>query len=362
MMKMYDICVVGAGPGGSYISHKLSKSGFSTILLEAEKLPRYKPCGGAIPEELVSELKLPREIIEREFDYLDLHFKDQIIHRAGKGVVVWRDEFDYYITEMAVNSGAILKDKTPCINVMKSNGIFKIKTSADTYESKFLIAADGCNSTVLSALNWKRFNSDEIALTVQYEMNMEKEKIDETLGDDIIHLFFGKDICERGYGWIFPKEKIISVGWGSQLSLISNTTKEFNKFIRLIKKYLKDAKIIKKVAHLVPTDVRERFYNDNLFIIGDAAGFVDPLSGKGIIYSILSGNIAASVIKKHFNETDPTILEKAYNKKLDSMFLNILKKKKSIQASVYSSDESILKFINLWKNHRSSEIASNLWK
>jgi geranylgeranyl reductase family protein len=359
---MYDICVVGAGPGGSYVSHKLSKSGFSTILLEAEKLPRYKPCGGAIPEELVSELKLPKDIIEREFEYLDLHFKDQIIHRAGKGVVVWRDIFDYYISEMAVNSGTILKDKNPCINVIKSNGTFKIKTPSDTYESKFLIAADGCNSTVLSSLNWKRFNPDEIALTVQYEMNMPKEKIDKTLGADIIHLFFGKNICERGYGWIFPKEKIISVGWGSQLSLITNTTKEFNNFIRLIKKYIKDATIIKKVAHLVPTDVRERLYDDNLFVIGDAAGFVDPLSGKGIIYSILSGNIAASVIKKHFNEKDRVILEKEYNKKLNSIFLNILKKKKSIQADVYSSDESILRFITLWKNHRSSDIALNLWK
>ncbi|MBD3227151.1 MAG: NAD(P)-binding protein, partial [Candidatus Lokiarchaeota archaeon] len=44
---MIDVIVVGAGPGGSHAAYKLANYGFSTLLLEKEELPRYKPCGGA---------------------------------------------------------------------------------------------------------------------------------------------------------------------------------------------------------------------------------------------------------------------------------------------------------------------------
>ncbi|MBD3230029.1 MAG: hypothetical protein GF329_17740, partial [Candidatus Lokiarchaeota archaeon] len=320
------------------------------------------PCGGAIPEELVSELKLSHEIIEREFDHLDLHIKNELIHRKGKGVVIWRDKFDHFITKKAIQKGAKVIDRSPCINVKPMDGGYKVLTPKDKLECRYLIAADGCNSTVLSSLGWPRYNSEDVALTVQYEMVMAPDLINDKFGEKIIHLFFGKDISKRGYGWIFPKTDIISVGWGCQLSLIKNTTKEFNYFIKSIKNLIKDAKKIKKVAHLVPTTIRNTLYSQNLFAIGDAAGFVDPLSGKGIAYSIISSEIAASIIKKYFNELNHPLIEKAYNKKLDRMFLSVLRKKKSIQPDVYSSDDSIIRFLNLWKNNRSSVIAKQLWE
>ena len=361
MMKMFDVIVVGAGPGGSYASYKLSKRGYSVLLLEKDKLPRYKPCGGAIPDELVSELKLPDNLIEREFDHLDLYLNDQVLHRDGKGVVIWRDKFDHFITKKAIKEGTILKDSTPCVSVKKLNGTYQVKSPSDQFDAKYIIAADGCNSTVLSSLGWESFKPEDVALTVQYEMEMSPKLISDLLGENAIHLFFGKNVCERGYGWIFPKFDVISVGWGSQLSLIKNTTKEFNNFINSIKNLINKAKLTKKVAHLVPTSIREKIFDNNLFVIGDAAGFVDPLSGKGIAYSIISGEIASSIINKYFNETDLLNIENKYIKKLNKMFVNVLKRKKYIQEDVYSSDESILKFLNLWKNHRSSEIALNLW-
>jgi len=361
MIKMYDVIVVGAGPGGSYASMKLSKNGFNVLLLEKEKLPRYKPCGGAIPDELVNELKLPEEFIERKFDHLNLYLEDNMIERNGKGVIVWRDKFDYYLTNEAISNGTILKDSCPFIDIKKLNGHYLIKTNQSDYKTKFVIAADGCNSTVLSCMGWPKFKSDDIALTVQYEMKMTPKNISDLLGEHIIHLFFGKNICKRGYGWIFPKKDIISVGWGSQLSLIKNASEEFDNFINYIKKFIINSKIIKKTAHLVPTTTRENIFKNNIFVIGDAAGFVDPLSGKGIVYSIFSGGIAASIITKHFNETDLEVLKEKYFKKLNREFLSVLKKKKLIQKDVYESNQSILRFLNLWKNHRSTQIALELW-
>jgi len=44
----YDVLVVGAGPGGCMAARWLSSSGFKVALVEREKLPRDKPCGGFV--------------------------------------------------------------------------------------------------------------------------------------------------------------------------------------------------------------------------------------------------------------------------------------------------------------------------
>ncbi|MFW9845803.1 MAG: FAD-dependent oxidoreductase, partial [Candidatus Thorarchaeota archaeon] len=44
----YDVIVVGAGPAGSIAAHDCAKAGLRTLLLEKWKLPREKPCGGAV--------------------------------------------------------------------------------------------------------------------------------------------------------------------------------------------------------------------------------------------------------------------------------------------------------------------------
>ena len=40
--KRYDVLIVGAGPAGTTLAYDLSRRGVSTLILEREKLPRYK--------------------------------------------------------------------------------------------------------------------------------------------------------------------------------------------------------------------------------------------------------------------------------------------------------------------------------
>jgi len=45
----YDVIIVGAGPAGSTTAKFLAEKGFKTLLLDKEKFPREKPCGGGLP-------------------------------------------------------------------------------------------------------------------------------------------------------------------------------------------------------------------------------------------------------------------------------------------------------------------------
>ncbi|OYT38596.1 MAG: hypothetical protein B6U86_06315 [Candidatus Altiarchaeales archaeon ex4484_43] len=47
----YDVIVVGAGPAGSTAGRQCALKGLKTLILEKEKLPRYKPCGGGVTDQ-----------------------------------------------------------------------------------------------------------------------------------------------------------------------------------------------------------------------------------------------------------------------------------------------------------------------
>jgi flavin-dependent dehydrogenase len=47
-VKSYDIIIVGAGPAGATLGYELGRRGLSALILEKDKLPRYKACAGGI--------------------------------------------------------------------------------------------------------------------------------------------------------------------------------------------------------------------------------------------------------------------------------------------------------------------------
>ena len=275
-MKNYDIIVIGAGPGGSAAAKTAAENGYSTCFFEKESLReggRYKACGGAIAWELVEEIKYPEEKISRIIESLELHHIDgETFSKNGKGAVVWRSEFDKYVTDLAMEAGAKLNDNEKLINIQKSNGSYQIETNKGQYQAKYVIAADGVTSTTLNLLKWPFFESKDTILTITQEMRTSQEDIKQSLGSDKVHLFFGiKDFITVGYAWLFPKKETITVGWGNQINLIKNSREEFQKFRNLsfVKNALKNSELDVFKPHLIPVGLRSKLYDENVFAVGD---------------------------------------------------------------------------------------------
>lgn len=362
-MKNFDIIVIGAGPGGSFAAKAGAENGYSTCLIEKEKLNgkgRYKACGGAIAWELVDEIDYPEDKIARVIESLELHHVDgEDFSKKGKGAVVWRSIFDKFLTDMAVKYGAVLKEQEPLINLSKEGDFYQIFTKKDSYTAKYIIAADGVASQTLKLLNWPYFDSENLILTITKEMKTEKSYINQVLGEDTVHLFFGiKNLVAVGYAWLFPKENNITVGWGNQINLIKNSREEFKKFTSLsfVKQALKNSNEEIFKPHLIPVGLRSKLYEDNVFAVGDAAGIVDPISGKGIPYAMMSGQFAIESIKSCEEKDRLDKLGTQYERALDKKFLRVLKAKRIARDKIFESDESLKKFLSLWEKHRSSEI------
>jgi geranylgeranyl reductase family protein len=362
-MEKFDIIVVGAGPGGSIAAKVAVDKGYSVCILEKEDLRnngRYKACGGAMAWELIEKIKFPEDEIDRVVEKLVLHHIDgEVYTKQGKGAVIWRNKFDKFLTDIATSSDAELKQNEELIDIKKIKSGYQVNTSKSKYSAKYIIAADGVNSPTLRNLNWVKFNKEDLILTITQEMGLNKEEIDERLGNDEVHLFFGiKNLIPLGYAWLFPKKDAISVGWGNLIGKIKHSKSEFTKFLNipLVKQSIKNAKLIKYAPHLIPVGVRSMLYKDSVFAVGDAGGMVDPISGKGIPYAMMSAEIAIQTINYCEKKGKEEKMEQTYNKKLERSFLTILKQKREFRKQIFQNDEKLKSFLELWQNHRSSEI------
>ncbi len=359
----FDIIVVGAGPGGAGAAIHARQNGYSVCLIEKEKMNlsgRYKACGGAIDWKMVEVLSYPEEKIERVINTLELHhFDGESYSKKGTGAVVWRSVFDKYLTEKAVERGAKCKENEPLLTIKKQDHLYEISTTKGRYQAKYVLAADGVSSPTLRKLKWPRFVKEDLIMTVTEEIRLNKQKIEHDLGKNSLHLFFSiKGLSHLGYGWLFPKNQHLTVGWGNQLIRVKNATKEFNALLNLpmVRTCLKNSTIERIKGHLIPVGIRPQIWNENVYAIGDAGGFVDPISGKGIPYAIQSGQIAINTIKQCENKDLLDNQGQYYEETLDKTFLQILRKKKNARDRIYQNDQTLKQFLALWEKYRSSEI------
>jgi flavin-dependent dehydrogenase len=163
-----------------------------------------------------------------------------------------------------------------------------------------------------------------------------------------------------GYAWLFPKEDTISVGWGNLLSKIRNhhVRDAYQCFLDLpkCKELLRGAEIIRDVPHLIPVVFRAEIARNGVLGTGDAIGAVDPISGKGIPYALMSGLVAAQTIKTADNKGKLDRLPELYARAVNSKFGAVLKQKGIMRNKIFSSDENLKRFLDLWQTHHSSEI------
>ena len=304
---MFDVVISGAGPAGSRCAQILAEKGFEVALLEKDVNWR-KPCGGAVSSRIFKYYPQLRklnyapitEITMYSGDYHELSYSWKNIRDYS--INVDRLEFDNVVRTIAIEAGAHLFDKNLSVDfVTKNNRKIGIKTKSSLgskeYLGKILIIADGMSSKLAPKSGLKgKWKIDEIGLCKCAILEGEN-----SLNKSSMSLFFR---AYKGYGWIFPLgDKRFNIGCGTWLdeNLTTNLNQAYSEFLNdpHIKKFFPKSqyKEIWKGAYPIPAlGVKEKcLYGENIMIIGDAAGFVSPISGEGIHPSVVSGQAAAEV-------------------------------------------------------------------
>jgi len=353
----FDVAIIGAGPSGASTALKLSKAGISTIIIEKEKLPRYKVCGGGFVYRGLKKMSFDvSEVIEKQFNTIDiflgskLHFKttrkDPIVS------MIMRDSFDKLIVDQAKKHGVTLLDSNKVISLNKEKEHTLISTDKTTVKAKIIIGADGAYSTLAKMAGWKT-DTRKLIPALEYEVYVTEDEYQKHSGS----VRFDIDAVPGGYGWNFPKKNHFSIGVGCFHSKQSNIKELCEKYIEFLG--IKNIIRIEKHGFQIPISARkDGFVKDNVFLIGDAAGFADSITAEGISNAIYSGNLLADAIIE--NKLDISKTEIDYNKKLNIRLLPELES--SAKLSKWFYENKIIRNIVLKKyGQRFSEYMGDIF-
>lgn len=292
---MYDLIIVGGGPSGASAGRAAGKAGISTLLLEKENFPRYKPCGGALSPYALSclDFELPEYLIERDISkvkiqYMDLCTERQRDHRLA--LLVSRKAFDNFLLDKARETGIDIHLGEKVLDCEEREGSVEVKTSQNTYLAKFVLIAEGSEGVLKHNVRPQRDRRTEYDLALVSEI-CEKDEIIRYHFPNMIYIHFG--VAPGGYGWIFPHAGYYSVGIVGTAEHLKHPKIVMQDFLQA-NGFSGEFQVR---SHIIPVGgIKRKTVSSRILLSGDAAGFVDAFIGEGIAYAIRSGQLAAEKV------------------------------------------------------------------
>ncbi|MGB2875574.1 MAG: geranylgeranyl reductase family protein [Gaiellaceae bacterium] len=289
-MERFDAIVVGAGPAGSTAAFRLARTGARVLLLDRERFPRDKPCGGGLTYRAVRQLPFPVDaVVEDVVHRFELGFRyGPRFERGSKGPLILmtqRRRLDAHLAEQAAAAGADFRDglRATALEPEPSEAVVRFDGGAAV--APVVIGADGVNGLAARTLGvGPRRHGVALEGNVSYVHAREER----WRGRAVVEL----GAVPGGYAWVFPKGDHVNVGVGGWESEGPRLREHLERACAAY--HLPSEQLAGLRGYRLPMRrPGESAHRGRVMLVGDAAGLVDPLSGDGIYEALVSARLAA---------------------------------------------------------------------
>jgi len=293
---MFDVIVSGAGPAGAQSAYHCARLGLRTLLVERSSLPRKKCCaGGVLGRALLHLDSLPDSVVERRLDSFSItvgeaSFRFPLAKEIG--VTVRRESLDAYLVRRAEAAGVEVMESAMVGSVREADDVITITANDQPISSRYMIVAEGVNSRSAKTLFGPADGKRAVGMAMECELEGDPG------GCIDIHLIAPHPFWIGG----FPTNgAVLPLRGSAMVSLVSTGgVREVADGMKRMLSSLNDRYGLssrkERCAHPVPMVARRRVCGRRVLLVGDAAGFVSPLSGEGMTYALRSGELAAKAV------------------------------------------------------------------
>ncbi|HSB08142.1 MAG TPA: NAD(P)/FAD-dependent oxidoreductase [Blastocatellia bacterium] len=321
-VRSAEIAIIGAGPAGAHLATRLSADGRDVVLFDP-KGAWEKPCGGGVPTRALREFDFilkssgyPKKLIRRITMISPLN-RQVSLTLEEPFAVYSRQVLNGLVLDRALAAGARFVREAVCDFSRDRDGWVISTDAGNQYRTSFLVGADGAASFTRRRLVGI-FPKQDLALAFGYNIR-DDESPSSGNGDakrrgpavDEVVVRFPRDFT--GYLWAFPRPGVMNFGVASKLG--ERTSDELR---ALLTDFVCDCYggsmpepervsfFGAKIPTLDMTSWRElQTIGDGWALIGDAAGFADPITGEGIYYAFKSADLLADALSHARSTNEP---------------------------------------------------------
>ncbi len=334
MEQQYDVIVAGAGPAGACAAIHLAQSGARMLLIEQKKFPREKLCGEFIsPECLAHFARLG--VLEEMTGAGGVAMSETIFYTgSGRSVAVpseWfgggdgnardgsalglsRAEMDARLLERARAAGVEVWEEASVTGLLVEGvRVRGVRVNVDgamrecgapvTVDATGRVRALVRHAERAGILNSKRGARKKIgrASLVAFKTHLENTRG----ANEVCEIYF----YQGGYGGLSPVENNLSnlcfIARASDVRACGSDAERVMREV-LMRRNSRAAETLRDARACSPwlSVALERFGRgelspvDGLLAVGDAASFIDPFTGSGMLMALESGEVAAQAIAR----------------------------------------------------------------
>lgn len=318
MEMTYDAVIFGGGPAGSAAAIMLAKSGRKVLLLERDRLPRFKIGESLLPGSVecfdrlgIREKLNDRFIIKYGAEIattcgthsLKFYFKEGMDVPCPTAYHVTRAEFDKILLDHARECGVEVREETAVSGVEFDGEGASVEATSHgvktTVRGRYIIDATGRSSFLGMKFGMKKAYPElnKFSVFAHYENVDRSEGIDGSL----IRVIRGSD----RWFWMIPLTPTkMSIGVVLDASTFKKARKTPERFLEeaiaeqpVLMERMSRAERVTEVHAAGDYSYRNtRLAGERWILAGDSAGFIDPVFSTGVFMSLLSGEQAAEAI------------------------------------------------------------------
>ena len=337
--RLFDVCIVGAGPAGSTATYLLAKQGLSVALVDRARFPRDKTCGDGITPRgarVLARIGALDGVVAQGHCCRGVDVRGPGLHdttveftmRFGKDenadadadvglsslIVLPRLALDDLLLRHALTAGPTYFDDTKVVDIETRDTHARVVTDGDlVIDAQAVVLATGAESQLLRACGLLTKKP-----AVEHAARTYFEGV-EGLTDRVVLFFDGVDL--PGYGWIFPTSPTsANIGCGAFAQGQANDASDprampqAQRLEQLIATHPMLVRMLGNATRTAPLrayPLRTDFHRDfagrgRLMVVGEAAGLVNPITGEGIDYALESAEFLAAAFARHWPANDAT--------------------------------------------------------